>query len=423
MKKDNVIAYANPAKLIVEDSLTIFLREQAQQMLQVAIEAEVAEFLSAHANQRLANGHQRVVRNGHLPKRKIQTGIGDVAVKMPRVRDRSNESESIRFHSNLIPNYMRRTATLDVLLPLMYLKGISTGDFQSTLAPLLGSDAKNLSPNVISRLKASWHDDYLAWQKRDLSQKRYLYWWVDGVYLKARMESEKTCMLVIVGADESGKKELVAMVDGFRESKESWLGLLQNLQQRGLTQAPRVAVGDGALGFWGALTEVFPATQHQRCWMHKMANVLDKLPKSQREKAKSMLQDIYMAATEREARGAWNDFIEEYQLKYTKAVDCLLKDKNQLFTFYHYPAEHWVHLRTTNPIESTFSTVRHRTKKSRNCCSRTTIIASVFKLMQEAEKRWRLLNGKQRIAQVIKFEKFIDGVHESELDNQQQDAA
>lgn len=419
MKKDNVIELANPAKSIVEDQLTVFLREQAQTMLRVAIEAEVSEFISQHRALTLVNGHQRVVRNGHLPERGIHTGIGTIHVKVPRVRDRGNDPDPIRFQSSLVPQYMRRSATLDVLLPLMYLKGISTGDFQATLAPVLGAQANNLSPQVISRLKASWFDDYQAWQKRDLSHKRYLYWWVDGIYLKARMESDKTCMLVIVGADETGKKELVALVDGFRESKASWLALLTDLTDRGLTQAPQVAVGDGALGFWGALTEVFPATKQQRCWLHKTMNVLDKLPTSQREKAKQALHDIYMAATRETALQAWDQFTKHYQLKYTKAVDCLLKDKDKLLTFYDYPAEHWVHLRTTNPIESTFATVRHRTKKSRNCFSRTTVIACVFKLLREAEKRWRCLNGKNRIAQVINLEKFIDGIHESEITKQQ----
>lgn len=423
MKKDNVISYENPAEVAIEDALTLFIKEQAQRMLQVAVEAEVTDFIASHADKRLPNGYQRMVRNGHLPKRSIQTGIGHIDVKLPRVRDRGTETDPIRFHSSLVPQYMRRTVTLDVLLPLMYLKGISTGDFQATLSPLLGDGAKNLSPNVISRLKSHWYDDYQAWQKQDLSQKRYLYWWVDGVYLKARMESDKTCMLVIVGADETGKKELVALVDGFRESKASWLSLLRDLRRRGLSHAPRVGVGDGALGFWGAINEVFPSTQHQRCWVHKMANVLDKLPKSQQEKAKGMIQDIYLAAPRHDAQSAWNDFIEAYQLKYPKATGCLQKDKQELFTYYSYPAEHWVHLRTTNPIESTFATVRHRTTKSRNCFSRTTVIASVFKLMMEAEKRWRSLNGKNRIAQVIKFEKFVDGIHESERTHQQKDAA
>ena len=415
MCKDSVITFTNPEKSLVEDALTTFLREQAQKMLRVAVEAEVDDFIKEHSELRLPDGKKRIVRNGHMPERNIQTGIGSVKVKAPRVRDRTTGVENtINFHSNLIPKYMRRTATLDVLLPLMYLKGISTGDFQSTLEPLLGAGAAAISPGVISRLKSSWHDEFKDWQKRDLTKKNYVYWWVDGIYLKARMESDKTCMLVIIGADEYGKKELVALIDGFRESKASWLSLLRDLQSRGLHVAPRLAVGDGSLGFWGALEEIFPTTEHQRCWVHKTANVLDKLPKSLREKAKSYLHDIYLAETVKDAQNAWDDFIAKFELKYSRATECLKKDQDKLLTFYNFPAEHWVHLRTTNPIESTFATVRHRTRKSRNCFSRSTIIGSVFKLLMEAEKRWRFLNGRNRIAQVINFEKFVNGLHQTE---------
>jgi len=263
---------------------------------------------------------------------------------------------------------------------------------------------------VISRLKSGWLDEYDVWRKRDLSGKQYVYWWVDGVYLTARMETEKTCMLVIVGADSAGKKELVAMVDGFKESKQGWLDLLQDLQRRGLKHSPHLAIGDGALGFWGALTQVYPQTKQQRCWVHKTANVLDKLPKSQQSRAKSMLHDIYLAPTHHDAKIAWDNFINAYQLKYPKAVQCLEKDKDQLLTFYQFPAQHWVHIRTTNPIESTFATVKHRTRKSKNCFSRNTIIASTFKLLQEAQKRWKRLYGYKCLAEVINLKKFVDGV-------------
>lgn len=420
MSNDNMIALENPAKTIVDDQLTQFIRESAQQMLRVAVEAEVMDFINQHQDLNTSDGKRRVVRNGYLPEREVQTGVGTVKVKLPRTRDRNSDGDevSIEFTSNLIPKYMRRTATLDVLLPLLYLKGISTGDFPSALEPMLGANAKSISPSVISRLKSDWYNELQAWQTRYLSNKHYVYWWVDGIYLKARMEDDKSCVLVIVGADEGGKKELVALIDGYRESKESWLSLLRDLKQRGLAQSPRCAVGDGALGFWGALQEIYPDTKQQRCWVHKTANVLDKLPKSQHGKAKSMIHDIYMAANKTDALNTWDEFIQQYEMKYPKATLCLDKDKDQMLTFYDFPAEHWVHLRTTNPIESTFATVRHRTKKSKNCFSRKTIMASIYKLCMEAEKRWRYLNGKKRLAQVINMEKFINGIHEKEVDKQ-----
>ena len=419
MKKNNVLELKTQStNTLIEDNLTNFMRIQAQKLLQVAVEQEVNEFVRQH-QEMLPGGQQRVVLNGYLPERNIQTGIGDVAVKMPRVRDRATVDEKLVFTSNLVPKYMRRTVTLDVALPLLYLNGVSSNKFPAALSAFLGDDAKNLSPNVISKLKHHWYNDYEAWQQRDLSKKRYVYWWVDGVYLKARMEGDKTCMLVIVGADEYGNKELVAMTDGYRENKASWLSLLRQLKQQGLTYAPQVAVGDGALGFWGALTEIYPTTKQQRCWVHKTANILEKLPKSQQQKAKAAIHDIYLSATREDALSAYQTFIDDYQLKYSKAVDCLTKDKEQLFAFYDFPAEHWVHLRTTNPIESTFATVRHRTKLSKNCCARKTIIAATFKLMTEAEKRWKKLNGAKRLAQIIHLEKFVDGVHIEELKQHQ----
>ena len=421
MSKDTVIEFGNPVKQMVQDHLTTFLRESAQKMLQVAIEAEVQGFIESYKTLALAEGQQRVVRNGYQPERSIQTGIGDVKVKLPRVRDREESEEKIQFHSQLIPKYMRRTATLEVFLPLLYLKGISTGDFMQVMEPILGHQARSISPSVISQLKAGWIEEYTVWQKEDLSSKRYVYWWVDGIYFTARMESEKTCLLVIVGADCQGKKELVGLMDGFRESKESWLELLNSLQRRGLKKGPELAVGDGALGFWGALQEIYSQTKQQRCWVHKTGNILDKLPKSQQPKSKSMLHDIYLAPTRKEATEAFNIFIENHQLKFPKATECLLKDREVLLAFYDFPAEHWQHIRTTNPIESTFATVRHRTKRSKNCFSRETILASVFKLCKEAEKRWKKLYGYKRLADVINLVKFIDGVpNEKNEDNLQQ---
>jgi transposase-like protein len=415
MKKDNIINYQNPTQNLVTDALSDFLRSSAQKMLQLAIEEEVQNFITSYQDKLLTNGNKQIVRNGYLPERNIQTGIGEMTVKVPRVRDRGKDN--ISFTSNLIPQYMRRTVTIDVLLPLLYLKGISTTDFADSFEPILGSRPKNLSPNVISRLKAGWHDQYLSWQQRDLSKKKYVYFWADGVYLQARMESEKNCILVIVGADEHGKKEVVAIDDGFRESKESWRGLLLDLKSRGLKQAPKLAVGDGALGFWGALTEEYPDTVQQRCWVHKTSNILNKLPKSQQAKAKQMIHNIYLSASREEAETAWKKFISAYSAKYPKTTECLAKSEKELLAFYDFPAEHWIHLRTTNPIESTFATVKHRTRKSRNCFSRNTIIAATYKLFLEAERRWKPLRGKNRIAQVINMEKFIDGIHENEISN------
>ena len=415
MNEDNIINFENPATNIIKDHLTDFLREQVIKILQHAIEAEAQELVNNYKSQKIDN-KQRLVKNGYLPERNIKTGIGEVAVKVPRVRDRANK-DKIKFESNLIPKYMRRTVTLDVMLPLLYLKGISTNDFQDVLAPMLGDKAGTVSPGVISSLKRSWHQEFKDWQKSNLSNKKYVYWWVDGVYLTARMESDKSCMLVIIGADQYGNKELVAMYDGFRESKESWCDLLLDLKSRGLNYAPHLAVGDGALGFWGAINEVYPKTKHQRCWVHKTVNVLDKLPKKLHSTAKSMLHEIYLSESKKDANEAFDKFINKYEAKYPKASNCLVKDRNELMNFYDFPAMHWQHIRTTNPIESTFATVKHRTRKSRGCFSRETIVASTFKLLKEAEKRWKKLYGYKQLADVINLVKFIDGVDERTINN------
>lgn len=416
MSKDNIIAFRNPAEDTIQDQLTEFLRVNASKLLQAAVEAEVNALINKFKNSKVED-KQRIVRNGHLPERDIKTGIGDVAVKVPRVRDRAPVDEKIIFESKLIPKYMRRTATIDTMLPILYLKGISTNDFQDALAPIFGENAKAISPGVISSLKKVWYQEFKDWSKLDLSKKKYVYLWADGVYLKARSESDKTCILVIVGADEHGNKELVAMCDGFKESKESWRDLLLDLKNRGLSYQPHLAIGDGALGFWGAISEVYPGTKHQRCWVHKTSNVLDKLPKSQHQAAKSMLHEIYLSATKKDAYKAFDKFINKYKDKYPKAVNCLLKDKVELMNFYDFPARHWQHIRTTNPIESTFATVKHRTRKSRNCFSRETIVASTFKLLKEAEKRWKKLYGYKQLADVINLVKFIDGVDERTINN------
>jgi putative transposase len=410
VKDNNVVGLANLDADLIKDSLTEFLREGAVKLLKSALENEVNNLLQQYQNETTDSGKQRLVRNGYLPERNIQTGIGSVAVSVPRVRDRAYKNTAVKFESELIPKYMRRTATLDVMLPLLYLKGISTNEFGNILQPMLGTNAKAISPSVISSLKASWYQEFNSWQLRDLSSKRYVYFWTDGVYLKVRSEADKTCMLVIVGVDEHGNKELVALYDGYRESKSCWKSLLLDLKSRGLNYAPHLAIGDGALGFWGALTEVYPTTKHQRCWVHKTANILEKLPKSMQGQAKSILHNIYLAPTKADAVKTFDKFIKNYEAKYPKATTCLIKDKRELMAFYDFPARHWQHIRTTNPIESTFATVKHRTRQSRGCFSRETIVGASFKLLLEAEKRWKKLYGYKQLADVVNLVKFIDGV-------------
>ena len=408
MNKDNVIAFEKPEEF-QHDLLTEVLRQGAQRLLASAVEAEVQEFLVEHGDLKVDKNKARFVRNGYLPERNIQTGIGKVAVTLPRVRDRAVVKDGLHFGSSIIPRYLRRSGDLNELLPLLYLKGLSTNDFVEALTPLVGEKAQQLSPGVISRLKAHWEGDYEQWCQRDLSGSCYVYWWVDGIHLQARLE-EKQCVLVVMGVTETGKKELVAIETGYRESKESWLAVIKGLECRGLQTPPYVAVGDGALGFWGALNERFPTTAHQRCWFHKMGNVLDKLPKSLQAEAKTALQEIWMSPTKTAAYKAFDTFIKRYQARYPKATDCLLKDKEALLTFYDFPAEHWQSLRTTNPIESTFATVRHRTRKAKGCFSRMTILTMAFKLIQSAEKRWHRIRGFDQVANVIQGVRFVDGV-------------
>src|SRR6516164_5089658 len=356
----NVIKLAQPGAFI--DSLTEILRDGARALLTQAVEAEVAEFLAKHADLKTETGQQRVDRHGHLPQREIMTGIGPVAVRQPRVRDReAAEGERVRYSPSIVPPYARRSKSLEVLIPVLYLKGISSGDFEEALAALVGKDAPGLSASTIARLKELWTEEHARWQKRDLSAKRYVYCWADGIHLEAWLEEQAQCILVIIGATPEGRKELVGFTDGIRESSQSWRDLLLDLKRRGLTTAPQIAVADGALGFWKALGEVWPTTREQRCWVHKTANILNKMPKSLHGKAKRALQEIWMAETKKDALSAFDAFVETYQVKYERAVDCLIKDRDALLAFYDFPAEHWKHLRTTNPIESTFATVRHRT--------------------------------------------------------------
>lgn len=409
MTETNVFQLAQPGTFT--DSLTEVLRNGARALLARAVEAEVAEFLAQHADLKTDDGRQRVVRHGHLPEREIMTGIGTVGVRQPRVRNRApGPGERIRFSPTILPPYARRTRSLDVLIPVLYLKGISSGDFEEVLAALVGKDAPGLSASTIGRLKEAWTEEHLRWRERDLSAKRYVYFWVDGIYLEARLEDQAQCILVIIGATPEGKKELVGFTDGVRESAESWRELLLDLKRRGLSIAPELAVADGALGFWKALGEVWPTTREQRCWVHKTANVLNKLPKSLHAKAKRALQQIWMAETKNAALAALDLFVDTYGTKYEKAVDCLTKDRDALLAFYDFPAEHWLHLRTTNPIESTFATVRHRTIRSKGCLSNKTALAMVFKLVEAAQKSWRRLRGYNQLPKVIQGVKFTDGI-------------
>jgi putative transposase len=405
---NNVFTLKNPAVPNgVHDALTEVLQEGARTLLAQAIEAEVAEFLARHGAKRDAGGRMRVVRNGYLPERTIQTGIGDVPVKAPRVRDRIGR---LRFSSSILPPYLRRTKTIEELLPWLYLKGISTGGFSEALAALLGRDAPGLSAGTISRLKAVWQDEHAHWDTRSLAHKRYVYLWVDGIHFGVRLEEANQCILVVMGATAEGKKELVALCDGFRESEQSWKEVLLDLKRRGLKIDPKLAIGDGALGFWKALPQVFGSTREQRCWVHKTANVLNKLPKHLQAKAKSDLHQIWMAETREDAHHAFATFVEVYEPKYPKAAQCLAKDKDPLLNFYDFPAEHWHHIRTSNPIESTFASVRLRTAKTRGCGSRASILSMVFKLSKSAEQRWLKLRGAEMIAKVITGVQFKNGI-------------
>jgi transposase-like protein len=411
VEENTVVTLPRPATSVTDDPLLTVLREGARRMLMQAIEAEVEAFLAAHAGLVDQQGRRRVVRNGHAPERQIQTGIGPVAVRRPKVRDRgAGEALPIRFTSAVLPAYLRRTRNIEELLPWLYLKGVSTGQFDDALTALLGPKAPGLSAATVRRLTESWQEEHERWQKRDLSARRYVYLWADGVYFTPRLEHERQCMLVLIGADASGRKELLAIEDGFRERAQSWRELLLRLRdENGLKLDPELATGDGALGFWQALHEVWPKARQQRCWVHKAANVLNKLPSSLQSKAKQDLHAIYEAENRQEAEAAFDRFLAKYGAKYDKAAACLAKDREALLTFYDFPAEHWKHVRTSNPIESTFATVRLRTDKTKGCLSRQTALAMVFKLAKSAERTWRRLDGSERLAQVIEGVRFRDG--------------
>jgi putative transposase len=405
----NVLPFRQPSA--VDDPLTDILRAGARELLARAIEIEVDAFLAGTSDLTLPDGRARLVRHGYGPARQIQTGIGPVEVARPKVRDRgASGAKRIRFSSAILPLWARRTKSLDALLPVLYLRGISTGDFQDALSALLGNDAPNLSPSVIAGLKADWQAEYDRWQRRDLSARRYVYVWADGVYLQARMEDHSECILVLIGATPEGRKELIGFQVGVRESAQSWRELLIDLRQRGLQIAPELAVGDGALGFWKALDEIFPGTRHQRCWCHKVSNVLDKVAKSIQGAMKNDLRDIYLAPTRATAETAIDNFVEKYRAKYEPAVACLVKDRDALLAFFDFPAEHWAHLRTSNPIESVFATVRHRTVRTKGALSPRTAKLMVFKLVDAASKTWRRLKGTNYLPKVIAGVRFSNGI-------------
>lgn len=384
------------------------IQQGARQIIQQAIETELAEMLERYSNVTTISGKRTVVRNGYLPCRQIVTAIGPVSVSIPKVRDRSGSG--IKFNSSIVPPYVRKSPRVSAALPWLYLRGISTGNMSQALSVLLGDDAKGMSPSVVVRLKAQWADEFAVWNKRDLSQAQWVYWWVDGIHTGVRSEgSEGQCLLVIIGVNEDGLKERVAIADGYRESTESWRDVLLDLKARGLKAPPLLATGDGAMGFWAALDEVYPQVRQQRCWFHKTGNVLNALPKSQHGRAKAALHEIWQAATKADALKAFDRFVANFGAKYPKAVEKLTQDKDSLLSFYDFPAEHWQHLRTTNPIESTFATVRHRTTRTRNCMTRGTFLGLAFKLMEAAQESWRRIRAPGRIKDLLTGTVFEDG--------------
>jgi transposase-like protein len=384
------------------------LREGAQRLVAQAVEAEFADFLTRVSGERLADGRAAVVRNGFQPEREILTGLGSVSVRVPKARSRV-EAPAV-FRSALVPPYVRRAKSVEAVLPWLYLHGISTGNMQEALAALLGPEAAGLSASAVARLKGCWTEEYRLWRRSKLDQDRWVYLWVDGIYSGLRAEDQRLCALVVVGVNERGQKKLLAIEDGVRESKQSWREVLLELKGRGLTIPPRLAVGDGALGFWAAVREIYPETRPQRCWVHKTANVLNYLPKSLQPKAKAALHEIWMAETKSQALAAFEKFVATFAAKYPKAVECLVKDREALLAFYDFPAEHWIHIRTTNPIESTFATIRHRTDRTKGCLTRDGMLSMIFKLGMSAEKNWRRLRGFEWLAKVINGVKFRDGI-------------
>jgi putative transposase len=401
----------SPEEQTTQSVLEEVMREGARKLLQMAIENEVEEFLTKNECRKDEDGRQLAVRNGYLPEREIVTGLGPIKIKQPRVDDRKlrRQRGAEQFTSKILPRYLRRIPSIDNLIPVLYLKGISTGDFPEALSAILGETVKGLSATNIVRLKARWEEEHKEWSARDLSGKEYVYIWADGVYFNVRLDDARSCILIIMAADSEGNKELLAIDDGYRESAIGWKEMLLDLKRRGLRGLPKLAVGDGGMGFWAALREVFPETREQRCWVHKTANILDKFPKSMQSKVKSQIHEMYMAESKEAALSAYKHFINVYADKYPKAVECLEKDKDILFTFYDFPASHWIHIRTTNPIESTFATVRLRTYRTKGCGSRRATLSMVYKLTREAQKTWKKLKGYKLIPLVMEGKTFVDG--------------
>jgi putative transposase len=405
MKKDTVVPLRQPEG---QDLLSTMLREGAQRLIAEALQAEFDEFLSQFAERRDEQGRAAVVRNGAQPRRELLTGLGPVGVRVPKVRSRS--ADSVVFRSALVPPYVRRAKTVDATLPWLYLHGVSTGNMREALSVLVGPEAKGLSAPVVARLKQRWSEEYRAWRRKPLGKDRWVYVWADGIYSGLRAEDERLCALVVIGVNERGQKRFLAIEDGVRESKQSWMDLLRDLKQRGLVLAPKLAVGDGALGFWAALEDIYPDTRRQRCWVHKTANVLNYLPKSLQARAKAGLHEIWMAETKANAQTAFNQFVTSYGAKYPKATECLAKDREALLAFYDFPAEHWIHIRSSNVIESSFATVRHRTDRTKGCLTRDGMLAMIYKLGQSAERNWRRLRGFEWLAKVIEGVQFRDGI-------------
>ena len=392
---------------VSRDTLTELIRTGARQLLAHALEAERAELLAQYADQQDEQGRAMVVGSGHHPEREIQTGLGPVSVQVPKVRSR--QGPPVTFHSALVPPYVRKSATLEAAIPWLYLKGISTGEMQTALEALVGPEAKGLSASTVARLKQTWRTEYQTWRQQRLDEETWVYVWVDGIYSGLRADEQRLCALVVIGVTSQGEKQLLAIEDGVRESTQSWREVLLQLKARGM-KAPTVVIGDGALGFWGALEEVYPTTQPQRCWVHKTRNVLNALPKSVQPKAKQALHEIWQAETKADANRAFGVFLTTYEAKYPKATACLEKDREALLTFYAFPAAHWQSLRTTNPIESIFGTIRHRTKRTKSCLTRDGMLHMMFKLGRCAEQTWRRLRGFRQLALVIKGVQFTDGI-------------
>jgi putative transposase len=412
MSKNNVVEFAGREE--ISDPLTEMLRRGARELIQKAVEAELSEFMEGFSDRRLEDRRAAVVRNGHHPEREIQTGIGPVKVQVPKVR--AKDGSPVTFRSALIPPYVRKTRSLEAALPWLYLKGISSGEMAGALEALVGPEATGLSASTVARLKRDWADEYKAWRQRRLDKDQWVYLWADGIYSGLRSEENKLCALVIIGVNERGEKRFLAIEDGVRESTQSWREVLLGLKAQGMN-APKLAVGDGALGFWAALDEVYGKTRHQRCWMHKTGNVLNYAPKSVQAKMKQALHEVWQAETREAAEAAFNKFVEMFEAKYPKATQCLQKDREELLAFYDFPAKHWQSLRTTNPIESSFGTIRHRTKRSKGCLSRDGMLHMIFKLGECAEKNWRRLRGFNYLGKVIEGVKFKDG-EEVKTDNQ-----